>query len=162
LLILPACFHFHLNQATTVFSMDVPAAQAGFSLLDHGGQIFFRPNDPSLYLVTGHGVSTDFISSNKSSLLGKILRLHVDHDMPGKHRNFTSSHIQSISNSLPNKVGILDNLAKQEILVSNGLANEVGIFRKLASMASARAYLRARIACASRVARRCEPFPRRL
>ncbi|OQU86074.1 hypothetical protein SORBI_3003G009200 [Sorghum bicolor] len=73
-------------KATTVFSMDVPAAQAGFSLLDHGGQIFFRPNDPSLYLVTGHGVSTDFISSNKSSLLGKILRLHVDHDMPGLDR----------------------------------------------------------------------------
>jgi hypothetical protein len=40
--------------------MDLPAAQAGFSLL-------------SLYLVTGHGVSADFVSSNKnkSSLLGK-------------------------------------------------------------------------------------------
>jgi len=81
-------------KATTVFSMDVPAAQAGFSLLDHGGQIFFRPNDPSLYLVTGHGVSTDFISSNKSSLLGKILRLHVDHDMPGSwHRWPPHAHI---------------------------------------------------------------------
>jgi hypothetical protein len=56
----------------------------------------------------------------------------------------------SISKSLPNEVAILDNLAKQEIMASNRLANKVGKSSNLAYAASARAYMRARIHCASR------------
>ena len=52
---------------------------------------------------------------------------------------------QSISKSLLNEVGILENLATQENLVSNSLGNKVGIFRDLAFLPSMRAYLRSRI-----------------
>src|SRR6185369_3818235 len=47
---------------------------------------------------------------------------------------------KSISKSLLNEVGILENLAKQENFVSNSLGNKVGIFSNLAFLASAQAY----------------------
>ena len=52
---------------------------------------------------------------------------------------------KSISKSLLNEVGILENLKKQENFVSNSLENKVGIFSNLAFPPPARASLRARI-----------------
>jgi hypothetical protein len=56
---------------------------------------------------------------------------------------------KSISKSLPNEVVILKKLTKQKIMASNRLANEVGKFSNLPTPASAHAYMRARICCAS-------------
>ena len=74
---------------------------------------------------------------------------------------------KSISRSLLNEVGILENLAKQENFVSNGLGNKIGIFSNLAFLPSARASLRARIRLRIAVSRigaglpaRSRKFPR--
>jgi len=43
---------------------------------------------------------------------------------------------KSISRSLLNEVGILENLAKQENFANNGLGNKIGIFSNLAFLPS--------------------------
>ena len=63
-------------------------------------------------------------------------------------------HPKSISKSLLNEVGILENLAKQKNLVSNSLGNNVGIFRDLAFLPSMRAYARAYSAAHRGIGRR--------
>ena len=81
-------------------------------------------------------------------------------------RNICVYKMQSISKSLPNEVAILDNLAKQEIIVSNGLANlETWHPRTTHAHLSARvsaAYLLLRAAgCGSRVGEESSSSPQR-
>ncbi|KAA8542592.1 hypothetical protein F0562_023744 [Nyssa sinensis] len=64
------------SEVRRIFTMGLPFTS------HHGGQIIFGPTDGYLYVMMGDGGGTDDpynFSQNKKSLLGKIMRLDVDH-----------------------------------------------------------------------------------
>ncbi|KAA8542591.1 hypothetical protein F0562_023743 [Nyssa sinensis] len=64
------------SEVRRIFTMGLPFTS------HHGGQIIFGPTDGYLYVMMGDGGGTGDpynFSQNKKSLLGKIMRLDVDH-----------------------------------------------------------------------------------